>query len=397
MPERIAGLDEVLELLIEQEVKPENLFEEYVKGLTEEVKKAVELEYDEDLVKRQIKEFVERLPKKMLGDFKFYNGEEFMKLDIPEPDFQVDGYVIEKGITILGGYQSTFKTHFSVYLALCLTNGIPLFNRFDCKKGNVWYINEELNESSFQKLLERLSSGCGLNIGKNLFISSFQALKIDTEEDNKKYMDFIKKNKIELVIFDTFRECFVSKENSADEINQVLHDFIRPIIEETGCGMLIIMHKGKATSEARQPADLLRGSSVFRNYVDSIILLDRVRKSERVELVHEKIRGTKEQNPLNIVWQFGNDSIKPSVMTEEEMEKILIDDCKKELLEYLNKSDEEEFETGSKSKIKERFVDSKKYSNGTFYSALRELKEEGRIRQVKRGLYRYKEARLDEF
>ncbi len=330
--------------------------------------------------------------------FKVYNGEDFMRLDIPEPDFQIQGYVIEKAITILGGYQSVFKTHTAVYIALCVSNGVKLFGRFDCKKGNVWYVNEELHAGSFQKLLERLSSGNNLEIGKNFYVSSFQSLKIDTQEDNKKYMDFIKEKKINLVIFDTFRECFVSQENSADEINLVLHQFIRPIIEATGCGFLIIMHKGKATADNRQAADLLRGSSVFRNYVDSIILIDRVRKSERVELIHEKIRGTKEQNPLNVTWQFGDNSIRPLVMTEEELERALIDDCKKEIVIYLDKEEEEEFETKAKSKIREKFVDSKKYSSATFYRSLKELREEGKIRQIKRGIYRYGgEGKIDEY
>jgi len=328
-----------------------------------------------------------------------YDAESFMKLKIPEPDFQVKGLMLDKGITILGGYQSTFKTHFASYLALCLINGLKLFGKFDCKKSKVLYVNEEMYAGSFQKLLRELAKGSNLEITKDLMIMNFRNLKIDKVGDNEEYLKIIEKNEIKLVIFDTFRECFVSAENSADEIIKVLHDFLRSIIEKTGCSFLIILHKGKATigSENRQAVDLIRGSSVFRNYVDSIILLDRIRKTERVELMHEKIRTAKEQDKLSIIWNFGNDSIEPKVLTEDEIERVLIDDCKKELIEFTKKEDLEELKTGTNTTIHKKFIDSKKYSQGTFYSALKELKEEGKIRQIKRGSYEVIDKRLNEF
>lgn len=328
-----------------------------------------------------------------------YDAESFIKLDIPKPDFQVEGLMLDKGITILGGYQSTFKTHFSVYLALCMVNGAKLFDKYDCKKSNVLYVNEELHAGAMQDLLKALSEGCGLKANKGLKIMNFGNLKIDRDSDNKKYEEIIKKNNIKLVIFDTFRECFVSAENSADEITKVLVDFIRPIIEETGCSFLIVMHKGKAggNSEARQSADLIRGSSMFRNYVDSIILLDRVRKTERVELSHEKVRTTKEQDNLNIIWNFNDGVIIPKILSEEELDRVLIDDCKKEIMLFVKKEDLEELKTGANTSIHKKFIESKKFSNGTFYSALKELQEEGKIRKVKRGSYDVVDRRLNEY
>jgi len=398
--ERILGLDDNLELLLEQGVKPENLFDEYKKSLSEDARKAVELEYGEDIVKNQIEEFIEKNQKKIrkqdVGNG-IYNAVEFMKLEIPEPEFQVHGLMLDKGITILGGYQSTFKTHTAVYLALCLVNGSKLFGNFSCKKSRVLYVNEEMNAGFFQALLEKMAKGSNLQFTKDLMIMNFKGWKIDKPEDNQNYLNLIKDNDIDLVIFDTFRECFVSAENSADEITKVLTNYIRPIIEKTGCSFLIIMHKGKANpgSENRQNVDLIRGSSMFRNYVDSIILMDRIRKTERVKFTHEKIRGSKEQDEINVIWNFENNNIEPKVLNEDELEKVLIDDCKKELMEFVK--DFEEFETGKETKIYNKFIKSQKYSNGTFYSSIKELIEEGKIRQKKRGLYEVIDRRLNDF
>lgn len=332
-------------------------------------------------------------------DRKVYNAEEFVNLEIPKPDFQVEGLMLDKGITILGGYQSTFKTHFSVYLALCLTNGARLFDKLDCKKSNVLYVNEELHAGAMQDLIKALSKGCNLEINKRLKIMNFSNWKIDNEEHNKRYLEVIEEHDIKFVIFDTFRECFMSAENSADEITNVLVNFVRPIIEKTGCSFLIIMHKGKAgaNSQIRQSADLIRGSSMFRNYVDSIILLDRIRKTERVDLTHEKVRTAKELDNLSILWEFNNGTIKPKVMTEKELEKVLIDDCKKAVMEFVKKEDLQELETGKDSKIKKKLVDSKKFSNGTFYDSLTELQEEGKIMKIKRGHYEIIDRRLDDY
>lgn len=326
------------------------------------------------------------------------DAEEFLKQKIPEPEYQVRGLMLERGITILAGYQSTFKTHTAVYLALCLANGSKLFDRFECKKCNVLYVNEEMDKSMIQKLIYAISNGCNLKTA-GLKLMSFQGLKIDNREDNAKYINIIKSYDIKLVIFDTFRECFSAAENSADEITKVLTDYIRPIIENTGCSFLIIMHKGKANagSEGRQAADLIRGSSMFRNYVDGILLVDRQRKTERVMISHEKMRGSREQDDINIIWNFEGNSIRPAALNEDELEKVLIDDCKKDLIEFAKSEGLQEINTGSGTKIYKKFIESKKYSNGTFYKALKELGLEGKIRQVKRGSYEVVDKNLKEF
>jgi hypothetical protein len=68
MTERILGLDEVLEDLLnplEDSLKPkikpdeETLYSEYMKSLSEKGKKIIEFEYGEDIVKKQIKEYLE--------------------------------------------------------------------------------------------------------------------------------------------------------------------------------------------------------------------------------------------------------------------------------------------------------------------------------------------------
>ncbi len=174
----------------------------------------------------------------------------------------------------------------------------------------------------------------------------------------------------------------------------MLADYVRPIIESTNCSFLIIMHKGKAGvgTESRQPADLIRGSSVFRNYVDSILLVDRIRKTGRIEVTHEKIRATKELEKFQVNWEFDNDSILARFMSEEEVESLLIDDCKHEMMAYFKKEDIEKFESVPlfEKKLK------KNYSRGTFYSAMDELIKEGKIRRIKRGKYEVVGRRLND-
>jgi hypothetical protein len=347
----------------------------------------------------QAKSLMEESEGKKKKEVETYDGKQFLKLELPEPVFQIEGIILDRSITILAGYQSTFKTHLCSYLGLCVINGAKLFDKLACRKDKVLYINEELHPGAFQKLLKQLSKGTGLDVTNDITVMNFQNLKIDSDEDNKKYLKLITDKKIKLVIFDTFRECFNAAENSADEIMRVLANYVRPIIEKTGCSFLIIMHKGKAGvgTDSRQPVDLIRGSSVFRNYVDSIILIERVRKTERVELSHEKIRTAKELDNFSIVWKFGNGSIEPKMMSEEDIEKLLIDDCKKELIDFLKKSYLIQFKTGEKTPIHKKFIESKKYSRGSFYSGLKELIEDGKLRQIKRGLYEVVGGGLNDF
>lgn len=65
-------------------------------------------------------------------------------LSSPEPI--VSGLLFNKSVAVLGAQDDSFKTHFTIQLAICLTLGIPCYS-FSTKPSYVAYMVLEGGES----------------------------------------------------------------------------------------------------------------------------------------------------------------------------------------------------------------------------------------------------------
>jgi RecA-family ATPase len=358
----------------------ETIVRKHFTKLIENPDKYLAKELESDLI---TKEEVEKA-------FEYFTAKEFIKLKIPEPKWQVEGLFTEKSFNILGGYQSTYKTLLGIHIALCMSVGKLVFGKFECKQTKVLYINEELEEGEFQKRMRMIAEGSGIEVNENLILLHFQNLKIDEEGGNKKLMKFIKESEIKFIILDTIREVTNTPENSADEVNKLFTQYIRPIMQRNRCSFLAIQHKGKAGvgTESRQEIDKLRGSSQFRNYTDSALLVDREGKSTRLKISQEKCRVARELDPFYVILNWGKEDITIKVLTEEEVEKSRVDECENLIIKYLDENSVYIF--GSMGLL-EKVIENK-FTNWVFYEAMKNLKKSGLIHFVRRGVYQYKEA-----
>lgn len=84
--DRVGGLDDILELLLEQGVRPEKLYDEYMKGLPEHLRK---FEYERgEAIKNQIKVFLENLPNESLAKLEGFIKSYSDRLDMIEQFYE---------------------------------------------------------------------------------------------------------------------------------------------------------------------------------------------------------------------------------------------------------------------------------------------------------------------
>jgi hypothetical protein len=342
------------------------------------------LAFVEEHLKDEKKEFVrEKKEKEDEDEWEFVDLDTFSNTKYPTPTYQITPFSLERSITLLAGYQSTFKTALAIYMGLCQGYGIKLFGKYDVIQGNVWYINQELDRSLFQDLWNRMIKKMGLKQSKVVKVSNFINININDKEHQNKIFKKIKENNLKLIILDSFDAMFIAREDSADEMKRIFNEFLKKKINaEMGCSVLIVDHEGKATGDDRQRVDRIRGSSVKRNKADSIVMADRDKKTTRITLTQEKMRGRPEYKPITINWNWGEDTLIPVLMSEEEVEDTLTNDCTNDLLDYVKK-----FGSFHSTTLKDKWRS--KYAHMTFYRAIEKLAKEGKLerRKGKKAIY----------
>lgn len=218
-------------------------------------------------------------------------------IDTGPPKFLVDGLWLDKGAGIIGGDPKSWKSFFTVFMAVHIALGKKLMGRFECKQGRVVIFNAEDTAS-----LTRFRIGC-ICRGLNVDINDLDLHLIDTPAlfmDNPEHVEFLRNTvadtKPELLILDPLRNLHGLDENDSRILPLVLSP-LRQIQKEFNCAVQVIHHLVKA-SEGRTMASRLRGTGALRGWYDSGLVLDRIEDGGPVKMTMEH-RGAEAPLPFS--------------------------------------------------------------------------------------------------
>ncbi|MEM2175683.1 MAG: AAA family ATPase, partial [Candidatus Micrarchaeia archaeon] len=382
--EKILGLEEVLEILLEEnpEIRsPEELAKIYLSKFPEATKfrEIVEKEARVILLKKG----------KLNSELPIIFEKDLENISTTEIKWIVENYVPEKSIVMLAGKRASFKSWGALHLALAIASGSKAFGQFNTRKTFVLYIDEENGLEEIKRKVEMIKAGMGLSYKlDNLAFLCFEGLKLDRSDAREKLKNFLEKYPNTVIVVDTFRRIISAEENDATEMNRVFTEYLRKFQEEYGATWILIHHLRKSPSSKKidDILDELRGSSEITNVADSVIVFERPpRLDNRFILKHAKARRCKQVEPYIIELRW-NDSEK-SVVFEcvGTAEEILdsVDLCMKAIMAWLEENGILEFAT---SDVKEEMK--KSYSKATVERALATLLIQGKIVRIKRGHYR---------
>jgi predicted transcriptional regulator/archaellum biogenesis ATPase FlaH len=206
---------------------------------------------------------------------------------LPPKEYILKRLEITKGcLALLCASGSSGKTMLVQYLACCVSSGINFLDRFGVSKGNVGHVDAEQSAIQTQRRYERLAAGLGLieldvdriDLGSNRIDDPKFALIIED-----KLTELFKGKS--LIIIDSLKAISLADENKGD-IEQPLK-ILKRVAEKNNCSIILIHHKGKGNSDAKQSA---RGHSSIYDSVDIQIDLDHDIHSNEYELKCKKNR-----------------------------------------------------------------------------------------------------------
>jgi len=312
---------------------------------------------------------------------------ELVELNIPTPEYIVEGIVVDKSFFLLGAPQKSYKTYTMVYMGMCIANGIDFLGH-KTKQKNVLYCDCESSHQLAQKRLMEIKNG-GLSDTEN-FIYDFTEYDLNSEEDIEKIIEKVKENNIEVVIFDVLRGYLKDiKENSADDMREWYISKLKKLLK-MGITVIVLTHTRKTRPEdsTLDKLEKIRGSTEVTTPADMVFMLDRKGFENYADFLCLKNKYGLEIAPIGILFDFdtNNASLKLSTTDREIWLLSKATSYVKPMWEWLLEREKEVFTTKDfKEQLKHIGVD--KGRDMVSKRVLDDLMSMGKVNKVKRGVY----------
>lgn len=296
---------------------------------------------------------------------------ELAALDIPEPQFIVDKWIPEALLSFIVGDSEAYKSWFTMYLALCVAAGRPMFDRLPVRQCPTLFVSEEQGEAEDKRRMSKLASGMGFDLtGLPCYVASDQTFNFD---DTAKYAALrarIETRGIRLAIFDSFVRVHKRKEVDSGDMSRLYMDRMKPLLHE-GVALVFLHHKrkpppGPSGQSPSSDSDDIRGSGDIRAAARAVLFLRAIADTGQVIVRHNKASGFKRQEPF----VFGFDDSTPVLTWRGKPEDVLdkTGKCRAAILEFA-----QERGTFLRSSLETHFKGL--YSRRVFDPVLKELSE----------------------
>jgi hypothetical protein len=200
---------------------------------------------------------------------------DFMEKEIPERDIFVQNWAERKRMTMLAGREKIGKSLIVINMMLQLAKGERFLGFNIPEPRRVLYIQQELSEIDLRIRFEKMLYG--RKALSNLFLKTTtgDVLKITNPDHRQIIHSEIEDKEPDLVVFDPYSTFHDKKENSAEEMTEVLWYFSE-IMYKFNVGIILIHHYGKPGTVDKTGAHRFRGSSVLGDRPDILICLDKL-------------------------------------------------------------------------------------------------------------------------
>lgn len=229
-----------------------------------------------------------------------YEANEFIRMTFPvSSDYLEEGIVSRKSVTLISAYAKSYKTMFSLNMALCLAAGKDFLGFHTPAPVKVLYIQEEVALQTIQSRIYKMMREVQPLPG-NLKIVHGRGIKLTTKEGFQKTMGIIGKAEPQVIFFDPLYKFHNEEENSSKEMKRVLNLFDR-IIETYGASIVIVHHHGKRKEGVgRSQPENVRGSSVLFDYVDTSIRMVKDDKEDKAVSLDFTLRNAEDPSTMKL-------------------------------------------------------------------------------------------------
>jgi len=204
------------------------------------------------------------------GEYVTIDGNQLLRTELPDIDWIIDDMIPAGDLISIAGPSGVGKTRYISLLIACLLTGrtdlmgLPAANK---PISTLYFANEEKGEDLQRRIKAAMHANGlvggrrswvrGKDAGRIRFLTQDQGMLVPNLELLDQIVDKVKRDEIELVIFDPFNTLGGEEENSAASVDQIISCF-QYIAQHTGAAVMFIHHTPKDRSEA---PDALSGDS----------------------------------------------------------------------------------------------------------------------------------------
>ena len=204
------------------------------------------------------------------GEYIAIDGDRLLRAELPDIDWIIDDMIPSGDLISIAGPSGVGKTRYIALLIACLLTGrtdlmgLPAANR---PVSTLYFANEEKGEDLQRRIKAAMHANGlvggkrswvrGKDAGRVRFLRQHEGMLVPDLELLDQIVAKVKKDDIELVIFDPFNTLGGEEENSASSVDQIITCF-QYIAQHTGAAVMFIHHTPKDRAEA---PDALSGDS----------------------------------------------------------------------------------------------------------------------------------------
>ncbi|MES2930989.1 MAG: bifunctional DNA primase/polymerase [Patescibacteria group bacterium] len=228
-------------------------------------------------------------------------AKELSNAEFPEAAWAVQGLFETETVNMVSAAPNNFKSWLTLYIAICLSKGKPLFGNLAVKQQGVLIINEEDRARQIRERLNILEKEWD-----NLPIHFMVSNEIQLDEKTVDSIIGIGKDRgVKFIIFDSLRSIHSAEENDSTAMQGVMNNLKK--ITNAGFTILFTHHNRKKSGfgKSNMGAEETRGSSAINAAVHGHISLepqkDKDTDTQYLIISQDKLKGDKKMNPIKVI------------------------------------------------------------------------------------------------
>lgn len=228
-------------------------------------------------------------------------------------------------IAVMGAPEDSFKTNWTIQLAICLAVGIPCYS-YSCRKSQVAYLVLEGGEDYILERMEEKIEAMGVNREEALggiYTLNCSQVQLDDEDTIRQLGDdlFNLNPKPDVVIFDPITYALNEDVRYSPNKTRLIRNANKIVEELVGGVVLLVVHTRKGAKDNADMDDFLGSGQLARAAATRIKLYRG--DGDRVSM-YAKTRHAERPDKISLVWRYPLLELEQTTLQPREECKIAI-------------------------------------------------------------------------
>jgi hypothetical protein len=216
-------------------------------------------------------------------DLNFVPIEDFMSEQIPEPPNLIDGILYKGGIMLLTGAAKTNKSWTAKEIAISIAQGNPWLD-FDCAKGRVLYVNNEIMAFTLQKRLRMLMDEQAIGPVPNgsITLLNLRDVPADITQLVEGLIRKINPDQFSAIIIDPIYTLLGELDENDNKDVKEVGNALKQLAGETKAAVIFVHHHSKGNQGNKRSLERASGAGAWGRFPDAVLDIDKQNEKEKL-------------------------------------------------------------------------------------------------------------------